>query len=314
MANVQRYALVTGANKGIGFEICRQLAEKGIIVILTARNEKRGIEAHQRLLKELNISKNHLVFHQLDVTDPASIAAVAVFIKSTFGKLDILVNNAGVSGVEMVGDVSVFNEYIEADFNALQALEAGAKEEPPFKPKANGEMIEKFEGAKDCVETNYYGPKRLTQALIPLLQLSPSPRIVNVSSSFGSLLLLWNEWAKGVLGDEDRLTEERVDEVVEVFLKDIKDGKLEENQWPPHFAAERVSKAALNAYTKIAAKKYPSFRINAICPGYAKTDITFHAGPLSVSEAAQVPVKLALLPDGGPSGCFLPRDKALALY
>lgn len=82
-----RYALVTGANKGIGFEICRQLASKGMVVILGARDEKRGLEAQKRL-QEFD---DNVVFHQLDVVDPPSVAAVVEFIKTKFGRLDILV-------------------------------------------------------------------------------------------------------------------------------------------------------------------------------------------------------------------------------
>ncbi|KAG6427126.1 hypothetical protein SASPL_111366 [Salvia splendens] len=108
-----------------------------------------------------------------------------------------------------------------------------------------------------------------------------------------------NEWAKGVLSSKERLTEERVDEVVQQFLNDFKDGKLEEKQWPPHLAAYKVSKAALNAYTWLAAQKYPNICINAVCPGFARTDITFNAGPLSEVEADEAPVKMALLPHGG---------------
>uniref|UniRef100_A0A6M2EYC6 (+)-neomenthol dehydrogenase-like n=1 Tax=Populus davidiana TaxID=266767 RepID=A0A6M2EYC6_9ROSI len=96
------YAVVTGANKGIGFEICRQLASKGIVVVLTSRNEKRGLESVQKL-KESGLS-DFVVFHQLDVADINSIASLADFIKSQFGKLDILVNNAGVGGVKTDGD------------------------------------------------------------------------------------------------------------------------------------------------------------------------------------------------------------------
>ena len=81
--------MVTGANKGIGFEICRQLASKGIVVVLTSRNEKRGLESVQKL-KESGLS-DFVVFHQLDVADINSIASLADFIKSQFGKLDILV-------------------------------------------------------------------------------------------------------------------------------------------------------------------------------------------------------------------------------
>lgn len=84
-----RYAVVTGANKGLGFEIVRQLASKGIVVVLTARDEKSGLEAVEKL-KDSGLS-DHVVFHQLDVSDPASIASFADFIKEKFGKLDILV-------------------------------------------------------------------------------------------------------------------------------------------------------------------------------------------------------------------------------
>lgn len=84
-----RYAVVTGANKGIGLEICRQLACNGVMVVLTARDEKKGMEAVENL-KRSGLS-NLVVFHQLDVVDPSSIASLADFVKSHFGKLDILV-------------------------------------------------------------------------------------------------------------------------------------------------------------------------------------------------------------------------------
>ncbi|KAK8557788.1 hypothetical protein V6N13_008176 [Hibiscus sabdariffa] len=97
MAEVtKRYAVVTGANKGIGLEICKQLAQKGIIVVLTSRDEKRGLESHQSL-KDSGLS-DHLLFHQLDVADPESITSLANFVKKHFGKLDILVNNDGILG------------------------------------------------------------------------------------------------------------------------------------------------------------------------------------------------------------------------
>lgn len=83
-----RYAVVTGANKGIGLAICKQLASKGVTVILTARDEQRGIESVEKLSKH-GLSE-FLLFHQLDVTDPASIASLTDFITTQFGKLDIL--------------------------------------------------------------------------------------------------------------------------------------------------------------------------------------------------------------------------------
>lgn len=79
---------MTGGNKGIGFEICRQLALNGVKVVLTARDEKRGMAAVEKL-RESGLSD--VVFHQLDVTDSSSIASLADFIRVRFGKLDILV-------------------------------------------------------------------------------------------------------------------------------------------------------------------------------------------------------------------------------
>ena len=81
---------MTGANKGIGLEICKQLASNGIVVVLTARDEKRGHEAVEKL-KQCGLS-DHLLFHQLDVTDTASVASLAGFVKTRLGKLDILVS------------------------------------------------------------------------------------------------------------------------------------------------------------------------------------------------------------------------------
>ncbi|XP_047952531.1 (+)-neomenthol dehydrogenase-like [Salvia hispanica] len=108
-----RYALVTGGNKGIGFEVCKQLASKGITVILTSRDEKRGNEAVQSL-KDSGLS-DYVVFHQLNVVDSASIAAAAQFLTTKYGRLDILVNNAGILGVGLEGDVSILQELVEAN-------------------------------------------------------------------------------------------------------------------------------------------------------------------------------------------------------
>ena len=84
-----RYAVVTGANKGIGFGICKQLASDGIVVVLTSRDEKRGLEAVDKL-KHCGLS-DRVLFHQLDVADTASVVSLGQFIKTRFGKLDILV-------------------------------------------------------------------------------------------------------------------------------------------------------------------------------------------------------------------------------
>ncbi|XP_042515268.1 salutaridine reductase-like [Macadamia integrifolia] len=90
--------VVTGASKGIGLEICRQLASNGVTVVLTARDEKKGVEAVEKLKSS---GMSDMVFHQLDVINPASIYSLADFIKTQFGKLDILVNNAAIAGATL---------------------------------------------------------------------------------------------------------------------------------------------------------------------------------------------------------------------
>ncbi|KDP28662.1 hypothetical protein JCGZ_14433 [Jatropha curcas] len=283
----KRYAVVTGANKGIGFEICRQLGSNGIVVVLTARDEKRGLDALQKL-NDSGLS-DYVLFHQLDVANTASISALADFIKTQFGKLDILVNNAGISGNE-------------ADADALRAFDReGAG--------INWHKIttETYELAEECVAINYYGAKRMVEAFVPLLQLSDSPRIVNVSSTMGKLKNVKNEWAKRVLDDAENLSEEKIDEVLSKYLNDFKEGSLE--SWPSFLSAYILSKAAMNAYTRITANKFPTFRINCVCPGFVKTDINLNTGILSLEEGAEIPVRVALLPDDGPSGCFFDRKQ-----
>ncbi|GKU96911.1 hypothetical protein SLEP1_g10091 [Rubroshorea leprosula] len=253
-----RYAVVTGANKGIGLGICKQLASKGVAVVLTARDERRGIEAVEKL-KESGLSE-FILFHQLDVADPASIASLADFIKNQLGKLDILVNNAGITGALVDGD-------------ALRASGFG----------------------KPGVQINW--SEIITE----------THEIVNVSSSTGKLKNVSNEWAKAVFNDLENLTEEKVDEVLNQYLKDFKEGSLETKGWPANMSAYTLSKAAMNAYTRVLAKRYPDFCINCVCPGFVKTDVNYNTGILSVEEGAEGPVRLALLPNGSPSGLFYDR-------
>ncbi|XP_077241789.1 short-chain dehydrogenase/reductase 1 isoform X4 [Tasmannia lanceolata] len=229
----KRCAVVTGANKGIGLEICRQLASNGIMVILTARDERRGIEAVENL-KEFGLSD--VIFHQLDVKDSVSISLLASFVKTHFGKLDILVNNAGDNGIIV-------------DHEALKAL--------------------KLPGGK----------------VIP-----------NVS-------------VREELSDADSLREERLDEILQRFLNDFKEDSLEIHGWPTTISAYKVSKVALNAYTRILAKRYPTFCVNCVHPGLVKTDINPITGFLTPEEGARGPVMLALLP-AGPSGLYFDQMEA----
>ncbi|KAK7340217.1 hypothetical protein VNO77_20915 [Canavalia gladiata] len=276
-----RYAVVTGANKGIGLETVKQLASNEVKVVVAARDENKGHAAIEKL-KECGFS-NMVIFHQLDVTDSASIASLVHFVKTQFGRLDILVNNAGISGVnpyEMVGSTINWKE-----------------------------LTQTYEMAEMCLKTNYYGAKETTKAFLPLMQLSKSPRIVNVSSQAGLLKSIPNKWAKGVFDDAEKLTEEGIDEVLKEYLKDFKEGSLESKGWPTFLSAYRVSKAAMNSYTRILAKKHPNMCINCVCPGFVKTDINRNTGILSVDKGAASVLRLAMLPNGSPSGLFFSRQE-----
>ena len=145
----RRVAVVTGANKGIGLEIARQLAREGIAVYIGARDEARGREAAEKLRGE-GLDARPL---RLDVTDEASVAAAAAFVEKDAGRLDILVNNAGI------------------------AIDDG----PP-----SGVSMDAL---RRTYETNVFGLVRVTQALLPLLRRSEAGRIVNLSSGLGSLTL-----------------------------------------------------------------------------------------------------------------------------
>ncbi|KAL6903752.1 hypothetical protein ACP4OV_004565 [Aristida adscensionis] len=288
----KRIALVTGGNKGVGLETCRQLAAKGLRVVLTARNEARGLEAVEGIRRSAGDAE--VVFYQLDVTDPSSAARLAEFVKDQFGRLDILINNAGISGVyrDPVLVAKVKDQVEGMDVNQrVEWMRENSKET--------------YEEAKECMRTNYYGPKLVTEALLPLLQLSSSGRIVNVSSGFGLLRNFNSEQLRKEFDNIDNLTEKRLEELLDLFLEDFKANLLEAHGWPTGgSSAYKVAKAALNAYTRILARKYPTLRINCLTPGYVKTDISMHMGVLTLEEGARNPVKVALLPDDGPTGAY----------
>jgi NAD(P)-dependent dehydrogenase (short-subunit alcohol dehydrogenase family) len=140
--------VVTGANRGIGFEICRQLAARGTQVVLTARDPAAGAAA----IKKLAAQKFAAEFHPLDVTVGKSIAALRDFLKDRFGRIDVLINNAGII----------------------------AKGEAPAL-KVDLAII------RTTLETNAFGPLQLTQTLAPLLKRSKSARVINMSSGMGEL-------------------------------------------------------------------------------------------------------------------------------
>jgi NAD(P)-dependent dehydrogenase (short-subunit alcohol dehydrogenase family) len=224
-------ALVTGANKGIGQQIARQLADAGLTVYVGSRDPARG----DRAAAEIGGDARPLV---LDVTDAASIDAAARQVST----LDILVNNAGISGDGQTAD--------QEDLGSFRRI----------------------------YETNVFGAVAVTNAFLPALRRSAHPRIVNISSGTGSLT-----WATGP-------------------------------QFPHRgtYAAYRSSKAALNALTVYYAHALADagVKVNALAPGLRRTDLnaTAAASEGDPAEAAAGAVRLALLPDDGPTGEFFSWD------
>ena len=232
-------ALVTGANKSIGFEVTKQLAKKGIYVYLGSRNLEKGIEAVNKLKAE---GINTVEAIQLDITKDESVKEARVIIGEKTKSLDILINNAGVYG-----------GYPQSAFDAT---------------------VEQFKAAYDA---NVYGVVRVTQAFIDLLKKSSEPHIVNVSSSQGSITLHSNPAYK------------YYDYKGVVYLS---------------------SKAALNMYTVVLAYelKGTSFKVNAVCPGYTKTDFNGHRGHGTIENAGKRIVKYALIDKDGATGKFFSEE------
>jgi NAD(P)-dependent dehydrogenase (short-subunit alcohol dehydrogenase family) len=235
--------LITGANKSIGFEAARQMLQHGYHVYLGSRDLQKGQQAADQLKAEGFDEVEPL---QIDVTDGASIAAARQVLGQKTNALDVLINNAGILG-------------------------------EPSQPALTSSvgMI------KEVFETNVFGVIAVTQAFIDLLQQSPAPRIVNVTSGLGSLTLHNDPSWK---------------------------------YYPVKGAAYQPSKAALNAYTIMLAYELRDtpFKVNAVDPGYTATDFNHHSGPGSVADAAARLVKAALLGPEGPTSQFFSDDNAPA--
>lgn len=231
--------LITGANKGIGFEVTRQLLQKGVYVYLGTRDLENGLEAVEKLKAE---DLSYVEAVQLDVTDENSVKTAREEIGKKTEVLDILINNAGING--------------GAPYTALEA-------------RTDQFMV--------AFNTNVFGVARVTQAFIDLLRKSPEPRIVNVSTSVGSLTLQsdpnWQAYS---------------------YAK---------------YAVYGASKAALNMYTVHLAYELrdTAFKINAVCPGYTKTDFTGQVGG-EIDVAAKRIIKYALIDQNGPTGKFFSEE------
>ncbi|HEY7759979.1 MAG TPA: SDR family oxidoreductase [Burkholderiales bacterium] len=230
-----RIAVVTGANKGIGFEICRQLAARGIGVVLTARSRRRGTQAARQLQREgLNV-----IFHPLDVTVPAEVRALARYLDAAHGRCDVLVNNAGIA----------------PDRYSMSVLDT-----PPRL-------------FQDTLETNFYGPLRLCQALMPMMLRKRYGRVVNLSSGLGQ-------------------------------LEDMEDGSAA-------YRVSKTALNALTRMAAAAADNR-NVLVNSMCPGWVRTDMGGPNAARGVEKGAETAVWLATLPDGGPSGGFFRDRKPIA--
>lgn len=262
-------AVVTGSNKGVGYEIARQLARNGLTTVMTARDVSRGTKAVEALRSE--IGSDRVAFHPLDVCSQESAVTLSTWLKQTYGGVDILINNAGVS---FSG-----NDSVETDITTLQ--------------------------------TNYYGVKNVTKAVLPILRPSSAgARVIMVSSELGQLHSLRNHYRKE-LANRERITEAKVDEFVESYLQEVKTGKgpggWVRGGWSPSYC---VSKMAVNAYMSVLAREMSSrpqgqkVYVNCFTPGYTSTDMTGNRGH-TVEKGAMTGVWLALHPPGGyPVGKF----------
>ncbi|KAH7289977.1 hypothetical protein KP509_30G026500 [Ceratopteris richardii] len=169
-------------------------------------------------------------------------------------------------------------------------------------------FIVEYESAKACMETNYYGAKHVIRALLPLLRSSSrGARIINVGSLFGQLHNLRSSKLQQELADVDHLSDALIDQVLEMYLNDVKQKIWEDKGWPLKFPSYKMSKIALHAYTRLLAtqleKDVPKVFVNCVHPGFVRTDITSGMGNISAQEGAENIVRVALLPPNEcPSG------------
>ncbi len=225
-------AFVTGANKGIGREISRQLAAKGILVLMGARDRDRG----EKAMADLRGQGLPVEFVAIDVTSQPSVDEAAAEVTRRFGRVDILVNNAGIA-LDWFPGSQLTVEVLQQTF-----------------------------------ETNVFGVFRVTKAFLPLLKKSQHARIVNLSSGLGSLAR--NADPNSTLTARNMLL------------------------------AYCSSKAALNMITVQLSNELKSagFKVNSANPGFTATDMNQNRGPKTVEQGAATAVRLALMPDDGPTG------------
>lgn len=247
-------ALVTGANRGLGLETCKQLHAQGFRVVLTSRKESDGIAA----ARELDPDGRHVPYHQLDVTERESISALVRDFPHLASRLDLLVNNAGIGSWKADRRVGI-----------------------------------------PTISVNYLGPRDVTDALIPFI---PSGgRVVNVSSGLGELSYVGRELRSRFA--DPSLTRSALDLLVSSYLSAVEAGEEKHAGWP---SAYSVSKVALNAHTQILARELlpRGIRVNAVCPGWVRTDMGGRGAPRSIPTGARSIVLAATLADDATGQFF----------
>jgi len=247
-------ALVTGANRGLGLETSVQLRAKGFRVVLTSRDEKKGTAAVRGLPPE----GDEVLYHQLDITDRASISVVAKDLPALVPRLDLLVNNAGVGSWGADRRASV-----------------------------------------RTIETNYFGSRDVTDALLPFI--ANGGRIVMVSSGLGELSYMGRDLRPRFA--DPSLTRPTLDSLVNSYLSDLEKGEAKSAGWP---SAYSVSKVAMNALTRILARELAprKIRINSVCPGWVRTDMGGPGANRSVEVGARSIVLAATLPGDATGGFY----------
>jgi carbonyl reductase 1 len=257
MADVE-LAVVTGGNRGLGLETCRQLAARQMRVVLASRDPERG----RRAADQLAIEGLGVVAMPLDVSSALSVEKFARQMAERYGRVDVLVNNAGI---------------------ALDGFNA--------------------EVARHTLVVNFFGALHVTEALLPLI--ATKGRVVMVSSSVGQLDGFPNALRRKL--ESPQLDRGELATLMQSFVNDVRAGRHKERGWPS--SAYKVSKAGLNALTRVFARELAGrdIRVNAVCPGWVRTDMGGKSASRGVDEGASGIVWAATLPPDGPSGGFF-RD------
>eukprot|EP00549_Striatella_unipunctata_P005795 CAMPEP_0118725866 /NCGR_PEP_ID=MMETSP0800-20121206/33379_1 /TAXON_ID=210618 ORGANISM="Striatella unipunctata, Strain CCMP2910" /NCGR_SAMPLE_ID=MMETSP0800 /ASSEMBLY_ACC=CAM_ASM_000638 /LENGTH=276 /DNA_ID=CAMNT_0006634615 /DNA_START=49 /DNA_END=879 /DNA_ORIENTATION=- len=259
-----RVAVVTGANKGIGFYIALQMAVSGLFehVILGCRDATRGQSAVQQLMG-LGGIKSNIRYMPLVVGDRASHSKFRDLIEGEFGKLDVLVNNAGFA--------------------------FKGRDPTPFE-KQTGPTL----------DINFRGTVDLTSELLPLLKKGQDPRLVNVASMSGHLSQLRSSGLQEQFTSSS-LTLTKLHALVDKFESDVQKGIHKQEGWGN--SNYGLSKLALIAATKVYARENPDVKVNCCCPGYCITDMTSRRGHQTAEVGAQT-CSLPALMENPPSGEF----------